>query len=455
MDFWEDLLDYIKDGRVVPVVGAELLSIRVNGRDVLLYHHVATMLAAELGIDTAKLPEDFSLNAVVCQYLQTGKPPQTIYRRVKAILDKGPISIPDPLRKLARIKPLKLFVSTSFDSLLEQALNTERFGGASRAITRAYAPNGLRDEADLPPDYHQVRDSLVFRLFGKASTSPDYVVTEEDTLEFISCLQSKERRPNRLFDELKCNHLLFIGNSFSDWLARFFIRLARGQRFLAGGSYMMQYLADEKVRKDSNFIFFLESFGRNQAEIFTDSGPIEFVDQLWERWQERYPEESILPDDATVLPPIDPEKENGIFLSYAREDSEAVLRIAKALEEAGLTVWLDRSRIKHGEEWSEKIHQSILKSSMFFPIVSRTTNARRQGVFFEEWKVAEEKSRRLNPDVIFIIPVPIDTTPVPPRLGSKHFEVFADGHLTPEFIAYIKRVMATIQDQGKRLQNAH
>jgi hypothetical protein len=458
MDFWEDLLDYIKDGRVVPVVGPELLKTQVDGHEVLLYHHIAAQLATELEIDKGRLRAGFNINDVVCQYLQRGQPTAKIYRRIRGILEKNPVAIPDSLRKLARIRPFKLFVSTTFDSLLEQALNAERFGGAARTITRAYVPNQLRDEADLPPDYHKVSQPLVFRLFGKASAIPDYVVTEEDTLEFISSLQSKERRPNRLFDELKNNHLLFIGNSFPDWLARFFIRLARGERFLAGGMHMMQYLADEQMRKDSNFILFLESFGRNQAEMYTESGPIEFVDELWERWQERNPGGVVTPhdedeDDASGAP-MAPEGE-AIFLSYAREDSAAAFRIAEILEGAGLTVWLDRSRIRHGEEWSEKIYQNILKCSLFFPIISHNTQRRREGVFYEEWKCAEERARRMKADEIFIIPIPVDDSEVPLRLGSKHYEVFPNGQLTPEFVLWIKRVLGTILRQDERLENAH
>jgi hypothetical protein len=453
MNFWEDLIDFIKDERVVPVVGPELLKIQVNGEEVFLYHHIATLLAGELGIDPAKLPAGHNINDVVCRYLRAGKPPSTVYRRIRSILEKTQSSIPDPLRKLARIKPFKLFVSTTFDSLLEKALNAERFAGAARTVTRAYVPNQLRDEADLPTDYQHLKHPLVFRLFGKVSAIPDYVVTEEDTLEFISSLQSKERRPNRLFDELKNNHLLFIGNSFPDWLARFFIRLARGERFSAGSSYMMQYLADEQVRKDSNFIFFLESFGRHQAEVYTESGPIEFVDQLLERWQERYPEDIINHGGHQSQPfhVSEPQQEEEvIFLSYAREDSDAAFRVAEFLEAAGLTVWLDRSRIRHGEEWSDKIHQNILKCFLFIPLVSHNTQRRREGVFYEEWKCAEERARRMKADEIFLIPLPIDDTPIPLRLGNKHYEVFPDGHLTPVFVSWIKTVLADSSQSGRK-----
>lgn len=458
MEFWDDVIDFIKDERVVPVLGPELLNIQVGGRDVLLYHHIATLLAAELGIDPGTLRGDYNINDVVCKHLKTGKPPSTIYRKIRSILEKISIHIPDPLRKLAKIKPLKLFVSTTFDSLLEQALNAERFAGAPRTISRTYVPNQLRDESDLPTDYHHLRQPLVFRLFGKASAIPDYAVTDEDVLEFISSLQSRERRPNRLFDELRNNHLLIIGNSFPDWLARFFVRLARGERFSAGSSYMMQYLADEQVRKDSNFIFFLESFGRNQAEVYTESGPIEFVDQLLERWQERFPDDTVdhnATDNSSFQPiKLNPEEEV-IFLSYAREDFDAAFRIAESLEAAGLNVWLDRSRIRHGEEWSEKIHQNILNCFLFFPIVSRNTQRRREGVFYEEWKCAEERARRMNAEELFLIPIPIDDAPVPLRFGNKHYEIFPGGHLTAGFLSWIKSVLGTVHDQAKCFENVY
>ena len=214
MDFWEDLSEFIKTEQVVPVIGPELLRVQVNGKDALLYHHIASVLAAELQVDTKKLAADYTINDVVREYLETGHVLSNAdYRRIKSFLENTPISVPEPLIKLARIKPFKLFVCTTFDSLMEQALNTVR--GGSTARTRVYVPNEVRDEADLPFDYHRSRDPMVFRLFGKVSSRPNYVVTEEDMLEFIHSLQSEKQRPKLLFDELKNNHLLFIGNNFA------------------------------------------------------------------------------------------------------------------------------------------------------------------------------------------------------------------------------------------------
>jgi hypothetical protein len=466
MDFWEDLLDYVKEGRVVPVIGPELLKTQIDGRDVLLYHHVAEQLAQELQIETEGLPANYKINDIVCRYLQRNAPNVKIYKRIRDILARTPVTVPPALTKLARIAPFQLFVTTTFDSLMEKALNDVRFGGADRALSGVYFPSQRRDKGDPQKgepltDFDGASQPLVFHLFGKASVGLEYVATDEDTLEFISTLQQKRARPDRLFDELKINHLLFIGTSFSDWLARFFIRLTRGERFLAAGLHQtIQYLADEQMRKDSNFILFLESFGRDHAEIYTDSGPIEFVNELFDRCEERYPEiivgeGSTVPaamtssqwqgDTSGVVRPPPPPGHAEIFLSYAREDSDATHRIAEALEAAGLTVWLDRSRIKHGEEWSDKINQNIAKCFLFFPILSHTTNRRREGVFFEEWKCAEIREGRLRPGTIFIVPIPIDDSEVPSRFGSKHYEVFPKGQLTPEFIAWIKQVLADLQ----------
>jgi hypothetical protein len=447
MDFWEDVLGYIADERVVPVVGPELLKVTVDGQETMLYPYIAKVLAGELGISTETPGGAGLINDVVCQYLQTGRPPTTVYRRIRSIVDRTTFGVPDSLLKLARIKPLRLFVSTTFDSLLERALNQVRFSGSPFTISRTYVPNQVREEADLPDDFHRVNDPVVFRLYGKVTAIPDYVVTEEDTLEFIHSLQSPERRPNRLFDEMKNHHLLFIGNNFSDWLARFFIRLTRGDRFLAGNNTMMQYLAEEQVRKDANFIFFLKSFGRNSAEIFTETSPIEFVDELWKRFHEAYPELCLSEEETTITKTTPTQDDEMIFISYAREDSKAAFAVADALKAAGLNVWLDRGRISIGEQWSDKIHQNVLKCALFFPIISRNTARRREGVFEEEWKLAEKRAQRMKQGEVFIIPIPVDDTPVPPRFTQMHYEACPGGQLAPAVVHRVREVLEQMREE--------
>ena len=151
-----------------------------------------------------------SLNAVASQFLAKGGEPEKIYNRVHKLLrSRADIPIPAPLEKLAAIRPFKLFVSTTFDSLLAQAINAVRFGGVEYTKVVAYSP---RDKRDLPGDVEHLEGPLVFQLLGKVSPMQDYVVTEEDALEFIyslqatglpvnlfSALDERPLEPNRLY----------------------------------------------------------------------------------------------------------------------------------------------------------------------------------------------------------------------------------------------------------------
>jgi hypothetical protein len=43
--FWDNLLDYIQDGTVIPVIGSELGTVREGDHDVPLYRWIAKRLA--------------------------------------------------------------------------------------------------------------------------------------------------------------------------------------------------------------------------------------------------------------------------------------------------------------------------------------------------------------------------------------------------------------------------
>ena len=113
------------------------------------------------------------------------------------------------LRQLAQITDFDLFVTTTFDPLLEQAVNLERFGGQPHTDVISYAPNRV---SDLPAERGQLQRPVVYHMLGKLSASPTYVVSDEDMLEFICALQSEHLTPEKLFHELEHNHLLLIGS---------------------------------------------------------------------------------------------------------------------------------------------------------------------------------------------------------------------------------------------------
>ncbi len=99
-----------------------------------------------------------------------------------------------------------------------------------------------------------------------------------------------------------------------------------------------------------------------------------------------------------------------VFLSYASQDAEAAGRICEALRAAGVEVWFDRSELRGGDAWDSQIKKQIHDCALFLPIISAHTNARTEGYFRREWKLATRRLLDIADDAAFLVPVVIDET---------------------------------------------
>ena len=99
-----------------------------------------------------------------------------------------------------------------------------------------------------------------------------------------------------------------------------------------------------------------------------------------------------------------------VFLSYAREDSAAVQRIADSLRAAGVEVWFDQNELTGGDAWDAKIRGQIKTCALFAPVVSAATQARREGYFRIEWKLAAQRTHAIADGTPFLLPVVMDAT---------------------------------------------
>jgi len=100
-----------------------------------------------------------------------------------------------------------------------------------------------------------------------------------------------------------------------------------------------------------------------------------------------------------------------VFLSYASQDAAAALRICEALREAGVEVWFDQSELRGGDAWDQDIRKHIRECVLFVPVISAATQARREGYFRREWKLAVERTHDMADGTPFLLPVVIDGTP--------------------------------------------
>ena len=99
-----------------------------------------------------------------------------------------------------------------------------------------------------------------------------------------------------------------------------------------------------------------------------------------------------------------------VFLSYASADREAARVLKDALPTFGLEVWYDESDLGGGEIWDQKIRKQIRECDYFMPIISAQTEARHEGYFRREWRLAVERTLDMADDHAFLLPVVLDDT---------------------------------------------
>ena len=104
------------------------------------------------------------------------------------------------------------------------------------------------------------------------------------------------------------------------------------------------------------------------------------------------------------------ESTGAVFLSYASQDAVAARRIAEALRAAGVEVWFDQSELVGGDQWDAKIRGQIGSCALFIPVISVATQARLEGYFRIEWKLAAQRTHAMADEKAFLLPLVIDAT---------------------------------------------
>ena len=437
-DFWEDLLTLIEEGKVIPVIGAGVVT---RGDDQQpLYPWLAQRLAGKLGVLSSALPSKPDLNAVATAHLLNRGESNKLYTRTAQILRDECPAPGAALLDLASVSAFNLFLTTTFDPLLQNALDAVRFGGAKG--TNAYAFSPVAETKDLPARRRDLSGANVFYLLGQVSSVPGYVLWEEDMLEFIIELNnSMSRLVERLSRDLKEHGLLVLGLQFSDWLVRFFLRVTKQER-LSKVCVHQAYLADgPDERVPESLVLFFGAVSRDIHIMRQD--PVAFCAELARRWKMRHPDDGAAL--ATNLPPAEREMPRGaIFVSYAREDEAAAAALVRGLQAAGCLVWYDRERLQAGQHWHNSLEDEVKhRCGLFLSIISKTTESTRESYYHLERNWAASRAERIAHDEEFYVPIVIDDAPFPPAREPRIFHHIqatrlAGGAATGQFAAGLR-----------------
>ena len=137
-----------------------------------------------------------------------------------------------------------------------------------------------------------------------------------------------------------------------------------------------------------------------------------------------------------------------VFLSYASGDRAIAQVIRDALPAFGLEVWYDESDLSGGDAWDQKIRKQIRECDFFMPVISAQTQARIEGYFRREWRLAVERTLDMADDHTFLLPVVIDDTSqavarVPEKFLSVQWSRLAGGQPTAAFEAMCRRLASS------------
>jgi hypothetical protein len=136
-----------------------------------------------------------------------------------------------------------------------------------------------------------------------------------------------------------------------------------------------------------------------------------------------------------------------VFLSYASEDRRAAQLIRDSLPGFGMEVWYDESDLVGGDAWDQKIRRQIRDCDYFMPVISAHTEARHEGYFRREWRLAVERTLDMADDHVFLLPVVIDDTTeagarVPDKFRAVQWLRVPDGQATAALEALCRRLVS-------------
>jgi TolB-like protein/tetratricopeptide (TPR) repeat protein len=140
-----------------------------------------------------------------------------------------------------------------------------------------------------------------------------------------------------------------------------------------------------------------------------------------------------------------------VFLSYTSQDSEAARGLCEALKAVGVEVWFDQSELRGGDAWDQSIRRQIKACAIFIPIISANSQARREGYFRLEWKLADDRTHLIARGTPFILPICLDDTKdwdaiVPESFTSVQWTRLPPGAAPDPFVERVKRLLSGVQD---------
>jgi hypothetical protein len=313
----DDFVQRVEAGKVLPVIGGEVLADLVLGGQHDLVERYADLTGYPLpdrddlpkmakyhAIDQGK--DDWGLKAHYCDVVKThlyhlaktqgidddllaqaeDQVDNVTVSQFARLLDyprfDGEL---DPLLILANL-PLPIFVTTCYHTFLEAALDEAGKKGVRTDYLRWHM--GLQDDSATVAAEHRatVQEPLVYHLFGVDTRPDSLVLTEDDYLRFLIAVSSEKSRttellPSQITTAFNTSAVVMLGFRLRSWAFRvLFWGLIKGSEKRNKGQINLQ------LRRLAEECKYLEAYLRAEAQFEVYWGDIrQYTQDLYRKWK--------------------------------------------------------------------------------------------------------------------------------------------------------------------------
>lgn len=396
---WDNLVEQIWAGNVIPVIGDNLVV-----ENTTIIKELIEYLAGDKGLKY--VPHSFSELYYDRDFLEHQP---ALYEEVSSLIRANqegfiPTKI---LERFLSIEQFPFVITTSVDYTVEETMK-RIWAKRGREVRTLVFRNDASENGDIQSDA-DIKKPTVYYMFGKADNNREhsFVLTEEDMLSFCQSWLS-DSHPPLLTKVIGSKYLLFLGVNYPDWLIRFMWFSMRRNLKDSG------MLVDHRELESSLMEFF------QRVSIRTQMAPDVVIDEIVNRLEVKKREYELKKFDHVHA-------NTDFFISYSRRDAAYAEALYKELTSQGYNVWYDRNDIALGKEWEPAIRKGIRTTNKFIALISSNVaiEAKDHHPYRTEWDIA--LALRMN-DKAFVIPVCIGST-----------NIYTDENLMlPEDLAHIQ-----------------
>lgn len=422
---WETLLHAIKHKECILMLGPDVPCEVLEGKQRPLTEILANDLAKKIDGEAQEEINISDLAQVTGCYLMIENDRHKLEKEVSNFYSQRKDPCSDLYRNLAAL-PFYLTVTTTPDFMFRKALEDE----GKHPRTGLYYFKRADKTKSMVEEIGTVEKPLVFHLYGTIDEPGSLVLTENDILDFLVGLISKNPpMPENVLSELNHDYksFLFLGFGFRDWYLRILLHVLNGKNKQSGSFAMEQFTPKYEDQFKQTVFFFRKS--NNKIHIFKKDFN-DFTAQL----RKKYEKSLKKPTQQSK-----PKKIPMVFICHDNEDKDFAAFVHDEFKGKDLNPWLDKNNLTGGEEWDKEIKKIIKKVDYFVVIHSKKLAARHTGYVIKEINFALERKMEFRRGIRFIIPVTTDDTRLMEELEEFQAVDLTDKNNIDNLINTIKR----------------